>query len=401
MRPSKFLLSTAAGVAAVMIAGSASAGVAFGVSVGVAPPPIPVYAQPPIPGPGYVWTPGYWAWGEGDYYWVPGAWVLPPDPGLYWTPAYWAWSGGAFVWNAGYWGPVVGFYGGVDYGFGYGGVGYDGGYWRGRNFYYNRVVNNFGGTRITNVYNRPVSPANLSRVSYNGGPGGLHARPTSQQLAAASARHLPQTRLQAQNERAARSDRALLASVNRGKPPIAATAHPGRFSGPGVVAAARAGGSYTSSGQNQASRPLASAGSMQHERAGQAQSRPLASAGPTQHQYRSHATGGAAREQQQARLTEGRTAHGGAAPEAQYNVRGREEGPRARQARGYADAPPRSHADYRSAEGPQVERGYGPESRGGPGYGGEGRNGGGQGPHNAAGREGGGGGGRDRERHPG
>ena len=31
------------------------------VSVGIAPPALPVYTQPVIPGPGYIWTPGYWA----------------------------------------------------------------------------------------------------------------------------------------------------------------------------------------------------------------------------------------------------------------------------------------------------------------------------------------------------
>ena len=28
------------------------------------PPPLPVYEQPPPPGDGYIWTPGYWAWGQ-------------------------------------------------------------------------------------------------------------------------------------------------------------------------------------------------------------------------------------------------------------------------------------------------------------------------------------------------
>ena len=32
---------------------------------------------------------------------------------------------------AGYWGPHVGYYGGVNYGFGYMGVGFAGGAWRG------------------------------------------------------------------------------------------------------------------------------------------------------------------------------------------------------------------------------------------------------------------------------
>ena len=62
----------------------------IGISVTIAPPELPVYEQPPIPGPGYMWTPGYWAWDEdeGDYYWVPGAWVSAPEPGLLWTPGY-------------------------------------------------------------------------------------------------------------------------------------------------------------------------------------------------------------------------------------------------------------------------------------------------------------------------
>ena len=90
--------------------------------------------QPPLPGPGYIWTPGYWAWGDDGYFWVPGTWVEPPQVGLLWTPGYWGWNSGRYIFNAGYWGPEVGFYGGIDYGFGYGGIGYEGGFWRGREF---------------------------------------------------------------------------------------------------------------------------------------------------------------------------------------------------------------------------------------------------------------------------
>ena len=52
----------------------------------------------------------------------------------------------------GYWGPHVGFYGGVNYGYGYGGSGYDGGRWNGDNFAYNRSANNFGAVSVPNTY---------------------------------------------------------------------------------------------------------------------------------------------------------------------------------------------------------------------------------------------------------
>ena len=108
------------------------------ISVGIAPPPLPVYEQPYCPGAGYIWTPGYWAYGDEGYFWVPGTWVLAPQVGFLWTPGYWGWGGSAYIWHVGYWGPQIGFYGGVNYGFGYTGYGYEGGYWRGRNFYYNQ-----------------------------------------------------------------------------------------------------------------------------------------------------------------------------------------------------------------------------------------------------------------------
>ncbi len=111
-----------------------------------APPPIPEYDQPPAPGDGYIWTPGYWAWDNSanDYYWVDGAWVPPPYQGALWTPGWWGpgYDNGYF-WNAGYWGPFVGYYGGLNYGFGYFGTGYYGGYWRGGHFWYNRGLNHF------------------------------------------------------------------------------------------------------------------------------------------------------------------------------------------------------------------------------------------------------------------
>jgi hypothetical protein len=128
----------------------AQAQVGISISATIAPPLLPVYAQPPIPGPGYLWIPGYWAWDGQEYYWAPGYWTMPPTVGFYWTPPYWGWLNGAYVFNAGYWGPTVGFYGGINYGFGYFGSGYQGGFWRGNTFVYNATVNNFGNVHIAN-----------------------------------------------------------------------------------------------------------------------------------------------------------------------------------------------------------------------------------------------------------
>jgi len=205
------------------------------------PPELPVYEQPPIPEPGYIWVPGYWGIGPSGYYWVPGTWVLPPTVGLLWTPGYWGWRDGIYVWNAGYWGPHVGFYGGINYGFGYGGVGYEGGRWENGVFAYNRTVNNFGGVRITNVYEKTVvvEPGAV-RVSFNGGTGGTTMRPTAAEEAAATEKHVAAVPSQLQQERTASENKALLASENHGKPAIAATAKPGEFSGKGVVAAREA-----------------------------------------------------------------------------------------------------------------------------------------------------------------
>ena len=112
-----------------------------GVSVRIAPPEMPVYEQPMAPGDGYLWTPGYWGWANDDYYWSPGTWVMPPEVGFLWTPGYWGWGGAGFMFNDGYWGPTVGFYGGIDYGFGYFGNGYEGGRWEGGRFFYNTSLN--------------------------------------------------------------------------------------------------------------------------------------------------------------------------------------------------------------------------------------------------------------------
>lgn len=215
-----------------------NAQVAVGVSVRFGPPVLPVYVQPPCPEPGYIWTPGYWAWGPDGYYWVPGVWVAPPVVGVLWTPGYWGFVGGVYVWNPGYWGPHVGFYGGINYGFGYGGVGFVGGYWRGGSFFYNRAVTNVNVTVIRNTYvnNTVVNRTVVNRVSYNGGRGGVIAQPNRFERQYASERHIEPTGMQAQHEHTASTNRSLLASNNHGRPSIAATSRAGEFSGKNVVA---------------------------------------------------------------------------------------------------------------------------------------------------------------------
>jgi YXWGXW repeat-containing protein len=228
----------------------------FAVSISIAPPALPVYAQPVAPADGYLWTPGYWAYGDEGYFWVPGTWVMAPEVGLLWTPGYWGWGGNSYAWNEGYWGTQVGFYGGVDYGFGYGGVGYEGGYWNHGSFYYNRSVNNVSGGNFHNVYTRTVHNTAFNHVSYNGGSGGISARPTHAEEAASHEQHRQPTAMQTQHVQAARSDHALLASVNQGRPAIAATAKPGELSGGGVVAARQAGALYKAA-ENRAAAPSA------------------------------------------------------------------------------------------------------------------------------------------------
>jgi hypothetical protein len=190
-----------------------------GISINIAPPVLPVYEQPLCPTPGYIWTPGYWAWASGGYYWVPGVWVPPPRIGLLWTPAWWGWNNGVYVFHQGYWGPRVGFYGGINYGHGYWGDGYWGGRWQGNVFQYNTAVTRVNTTVIHNTYvNKSVvnRQVNRTNTSFNG-PNGIKAKPTAEQKVAAQKR-IPPTSQQLARQQAASRDRNLQASANNGKP---------------------------------------------------------------------------------------------------------------------------------------------------------------------------------------
>jgi YXWGXW repeat-containing protein len=211
-----------------------------GLTVAIAPPMLPVYVQPPCPAPDYLWTPGYWAYdGDDGYYWIPGTWVVAPAAGLFWTPGYWAAVDEFYSWHPGYWAPHVGFYGGINYGFGFFGIGFAGGYWHDHEFFYNRAVANVTNVNVTNVYNTTIVNNQVNHVSYNGG-GGVQARPSGAELAVARQPHYGATPVQRSHAEAARAVPSLLASVNKGRPPIAATARPAVFEGHDVVPARHA-----------------------------------------------------------------------------------------------------------------------------------------------------------------
>ncbi len=228
----KLLCNTFAAAALTLplaLAPTGQAHAAVFVSVNFAPPILPVYAQPICPNPGYLWTPGYWGYGEAGYYWVPGVWVQPPTVGFLWTPSYWGWENGAYLLHAGYWGPHVGFYGGINYGFGYTGVGFAGGEWRGGAFFYNRSVANVNVTNVTNVYNRTVIVNNRTTVAYNGGPGGVNYHANPQEAAFSREQHIQPTANQISHQQFAAQDRTQWASVNHGRPGVPAAASVAAF----------------------------------------------------------------------------------------------------------------------------------------------------------------------------
>jgi hypothetical protein len=214
--------------AATLLLVPAPARAQLAISVSFGPPAIPYYTQPPCPTPNYVWSPGYWAYEDGGgYYWVPGTWVAAPAVGLNWTPGYWGWNDGSYGWNQGYWAPQVGYYGGINYGYGYSGRGYDGGGWQGSQYRYNTAVTNVNRNDIRNVYaDRTAAAGQWDRRSYNGGPGGVTARPTQSELAVARGRRVNATSVQTQHARFAAANRQSYATINHGRPTLAAVARP-------------------------------------------------------------------------------------------------------------------------------------------------------------------------------
>jgi hypothetical protein len=226
LRSSRWLLL---GLLLSLFPASSNAGVF--VSVGFAPPVLPVYEQPPCPQEGWMWTPGYWAYGDDGYYWVPGTWVPAPYEGALWTPPYWGWSSGLYVFHPGYWGRHVGYYGGVNYGFGYLGIGFVGGRWHDHDFEYNRAYMHVDDRRFHHVYEDRHDEGRYmvdrgSHVAYSGGPGGIHHDPGADERAAMREQHRGMTSFQMQHVDAARNDRNSYFNSNHGRPANVAVERP-------------------------------------------------------------------------------------------------------------------------------------------------------------------------------
>jgi hypothetical protein len=220
------------------------------ISVGFAPPVLPVYVQPPCPQPNLIWSPGYWAYGDDGYYWVPGAWVPAPYEGALWTPPYWGWQEGVYMFHPGYWGWHVGYYGGVNYGFGYMGIGFVGGAWHGHDFAYNTAVVHVNETIIHTTYvDRTIVERNTivndHHVAYAGGPGGISHQPTADERVAMHEQHVAPTQFQEQHMQAARTDHTSYFNANHGHPQNVAVARPlpaEHHEPPAAVAAGARGG---------------------------------------------------------------------------------------------------------------------------------------------------------------
>lgn len=134
------------------------------------------------------------------------------------------------MWHEGYWGLHVGYYGGINYGYGYGGIGFIGGQWRGGVFAYNTAVVNVNRTNITNVYvNKTVinnTIVNNNHVAYNGGPGGINHEPTPRERTFSQEQHTPPTSFQTQHQNRFQNEPGALAKNNGGHPQRAALSSP-------------------------------------------------------------------------------------------------------------------------------------------------------------------------------
>jgi hypothetical protein len=67
-------------------------------------PPAPRYAVVGVaPGPGYVWTTGYWNRAGGNWAWSEGRWMRPPRRNAVWVAPEWRHESRGYRFYRGYW----------------------------------------------------------------------------------------------------------------------------------------------------------------------------------------------------------------------------------------------------------------------------------------------------------
>jgi hypothetical protein len=135
------------------------------------------------------------------------------------------------MFHPGYWGYHVGYYGGVNYGFGYMGIGFVGGMWRGRDFVYNTAVMHVDERFVHTTYvDRTIvernTIANDRHVAFSGGPGGIRHDPVPEERIAENEHHMGATSFQHTHETTAQSDRGSYFRNNGGHPSTLAVQRP-------------------------------------------------------------------------------------------------------------------------------------------------------------------------------
>jgi len=143
-----------------------------------------------------------------------------------WTPGYWSWSHHMltmYTFHSGYWAFHVGYYGGVNYGNGYGGFGYSGGVWHGGLFAYNLEIVNVNSQYVRETFRDPglVDRGYIERenhAGFNGGPAGVNYHISPEEQAVEHEKHWDPTAFQMQYETGIRNDQAYWYNTNHGQP---------------------------------------------------------------------------------------------------------------------------------------------------------------------------------------
>ena len=99
----RLLLTGALAMSAILAACGGGYGGSYYVRYG--PPPAPRYGVVGYaPGPGYVWTDGYWDRRGSGWVWISGRWMRPPHRRAVWVPGAWREEGrGHWRFQRGYW----------------------------------------------------------------------------------------------------------------------------------------------------------------------------------------------------------------------------------------------------------------------------------------------------------